>query len=247
MTEFTISLAGYPIHVEARFESTKSFCSAYLCDDPASVSVCVTESDLAAERGKSARLNELDGLKPHPYADVYLETLALYRKITDALLERDVLLFHGSVVAYEGKAYLFAAPSGTGKTTHSRLWLSQIPGAYVLNGDKPLLRFEGDRVLACGTPWQGKETLGCNEILPLAAVCILTRDERNHIEPISFHDAFPALFVQSNLPREPQALQKALGLLDRLGRQTALYRLGCNMEPEAALVSFHGMVGGSPQ
>lgn len=245
MTEFTISLAGYPIHVEALHESTKRFCSDYLCDGPALVSVCVAQGDLDAEREKAAREALHEGLEPCACSDAYLETLSLYRKITDALLERDVLLFHGSVIAFDGKAYLFTAPSGTGKTTHTRLWLSQIPGCHVLNGDKPLLRFEADRVLACGTPWQGKENLGCNEILPLSAVCIITRDSENHIERVSFRDAMPTLIGQSNRPGELSALQKTLGLVARLGSLTALYRLGCNMEPEAAHVSFRAMAGGS--
>lgn len=245
MSDFTISLAGYPIRVEALFDSTKRFCFDYLCEDPALVSVCVTQNDIDAEREKSARELQFEGLPSSTFSEAYLETLALYRKITAALLDRDVLLFHGSVLAYEGKAYLFTAPSGTGKTTHSRLWLSQIPGCYVLNGDKPLLRMESDRVLACGTPWQGKEKLGCNEILPLSAICVIARDTENQIEPLSFHDALPTLIGQCNRPRQPQALQKTLGLVSRLGTLTKLYRLGCNMEPEAALVSFRAMVGGS--
>lgn len=244
MTEFTLSLAGYPIHVEALFESTKRYCSAYLCDGPALVSVCVAASDIDAEREKAAREDEIEGLQPRTFSDAYLETLALYRKIADALLMRDVLLFHGSVMACGGKAYLFTAPSGTGKTTHCRLWLSEIEGSYVLNGDKPLLRVESDRILACGTPWQGKEKLGRNEILPLSAVCILSRDTKNHIEAVSFHDAMPALFSQSNRPRRPEAIRKTLELIDRLGRHTRLYSLGCNTEPEAAHVSFRGITGG---
>ena len=244
MTEFTISLAGYPIRVEALFESTKRYCKAYLTGEEPQVSVCVTEEDIAAEHEKARLENELEGLAPHRYSDAYLETLALYRKITAALLAHDILLFHGSVMGYAGKAYLFTAPSGTGKTTHSRLWLSEIPGSYVLNGDKPLLRIEGARVLACGTPWQGKEKLGRNETLPLAAICVLRRDSANHIRPLTPHDALPVLIGQSNRPREAEALLKTLSLIDRLSRLTALYELGCNMEPEAAHVSFDAMVGG---
>ena len=244
MTEFTISLAGWSIRVKALFESTKRFCEAYLTREEPQISVCVTEKDIAAEEEMSAREDMLEGTAPHRYSDAYLETLALYRKITAALLPHDILLFHGCVMGYDGQAYLFTAPSGTGKTTHSRLWLSEIPGCYVLNGDKPLLRFEGDRVLACGTPWQGKEKMGRNEILPIAAICVLKRDLVNHIRPITPHDALPVLIAQSNRPREAEAMLRTLGLIDRLSKLTKLYELGCNMEAEAAHVSFYAMAGG---
>lgn len=246
MTAFTISIAGFPIRIEALYESTRHFCRDYLCEQAPVLRVHIEQSDLDRERVKSDREHALEGLAPVNFSDAYLETLAVYRKIAASLLEKDVLLFHGSVMAYEGKAYLFTAVSGTGKTTHCRLWLSQIPGTYVLNGDKPLLRIEKDRVLACGTPWQGKEHYGRNEILPLEAICLLTRDNVNHIEPLSFHDAFPTLLAQSNRSSEPEALLHTLGLTERLGKLTRLYRLGCNMEPEAALVSFRAMCGEKP-
>ena len=241
MTAFTISLAGFPIRVEALHEHTMRFCADYLCEDTPVLTIRMRQEDIDLECEKSDQERELEGLPPHRFSDSYLETLAVYRKIAAGLLEKDVLLFHGSVMAYAGKAYLFTAPSGTGKTTHCRLWLSQIPGTYVLNGDKPLLRIEQDRVLACGTPWRGKEKYGRNEILPLEAICILERDTHNHIEPVSFRDALPVLLAQCNRPDDAQPMLRTLELIGRLGRMTRLYRLGCNMEPEAARVSFRAM------
>lgn len=243
MTDFTISLAGVPIRVSALYESTRAFCRDYLSDGEGAFSVSVTQADLDAERLKSAQEDEREGLAVRRFSDRYLETLAVYRKICAALLERDILLFHGSAVSFEGQCYLFTAPSGTGKTTHSRLWLREIPGAGILNGDKPLLRFEKERVVVCGTPWQGKEGLGTNAMLPLAAICLLERSGENTITPVSFHDAMPALLSQSNRPSEAAALLHTLELVGRLGTLTKLYRLGCNMEPEAAHVSFKAMVG----
>ena len=244
MTAFTISLAGFPIRIEALYESTMRFCADYLSSGQPLFHIRMETPDLDREREQSDRERELEGLPPYRFSGAYLETLAVYRKIAAALLQKDVLLLHGSVMAFEGKAYLFTAPSGTGKTTHCRLWLSELPGAYVLNGDKPLLRVEPDQVFACGTPWQGKENYGRNEILPLEAICILGRDSVNHIEPVSFHDAFPTLIAQTNRPPETQALLKTLKLTERLGKLTRLYRLGCNMEKDAAAVSFHAMCGG---
>lgn len=239
MTAFTLSLAGVPIRVEALFESTARYCKDYLTDEAPALCVRVTQADIGFEQEKSA--SEYGVCR---YSDAYLEILAVYRKIAAALLERDILLVHGAVMACGGRACLFTAPSGTGKTTHCRLWLSEFPETHVLNGDKPLLRVEMDRVLACGTPWRGKEQLGRNEMLPLEAICFLERDEVNHIEAVSLRDALPSLIAQTNRPTGPQAVMHTLELIGRVGGMTRLYRLGCNMEPEAAQVSYHALFGG---
>ena len=240
MTDFTLSLAGVPIRVEALLESTASYCQDYFTSEAPALHVVVTQADIEYERVKALQADA----SRRSCSVVQLERFALYRKISAALLERDILLMHGAVLALGGRAYLFTAPSGTGKTTHCRLWLSQFSQAHVLNGDKPLLRVEKDRVLACGTPWQGKERIGRNEILPLSAICLLARDSVNHVEAVSLHDALPTLIAQTNRPADPQALMHTLELLGRIGGMTRLYRLGCNMEPEAAQISFHALCEG---
>lgn len=243
MTTFTISLAGVPARIDAIYPATERFCADYRTEEAPAISVVLTAEDIAGERVMSAREDELEGIPTRHFPDAYLETLALYRKLASELIEHDAVVFHGSVLAWEGKAYIFTAKSGTGKTTHTRLWLETVPDAHVLNGDKPLLRLDGERVLACGTPWRGKENYGCREILPLAAICILERDTQNHIEPVTFHEALPILIQQTHRPDEPDALMKTLKLVGDIGTRVRLYRLGCNMEREAALVSWRGMTG----
>ena len=241
MTEFTIKLAKIPILVRCCFASTRQFCRDYLTDEPGEAAVDIRPPDIMAERRLDARQMALEGYRQSDYTDAYMETLALCRKVAEALAKKDVLLFHGSVIAYREKAYIFTAPSGTGKTTHCRLWLENIPDCHILNGDKPLLLFGENALYACGSPWQGKERYGVNEILPVEAICLLERDATNHIEPISFSQAFPQLLPQFH---KPDALTGAemVRLLARLG-PVGLFRLGCNMEREAAFTSFRGMVG----
>ncbi len=241
MTDFTISLAGVAIGVTAQFPTTERFCAVYRTDDAPAFCVTVTPSDIDAERIRADRQDALDGIPPRPHSDAYLETLALYRNIARELLRYDTVVFHSSVVAVDGRAYAFTAPSGTGKTTHTRLWLENIPGAHVLNGDKPLLRVDGGGVLACGTPWQGKENWGRREILPLAAICLLERGDENRIEAIDLHEALGVLLQQTHRPEEPELVPPALAISGRIGRRVKLYRLACTMDPEAAWVSFRGM------
>lgn len=241
MTNFTLKIADTPIRVSAIYPSTKKFCADYLTEENSAFSVEITPEDITAEREKSEHEDKIEGLPVRHFPDSYLETLALYRKIVAALVQRDILLFHGSVVAVGDEAYLFTAKSGTGKTTHTRLWLEHVPGSYVVNGDKPLLRFTENGLYACGTPWQGKEGYGCNRMVRLRAICILERDRENHIAPVTMKEALPILFQQSYRPADTAAMLKTLELIGKLGEACRLYRLGCNMEPEAALVSYEGM------
>lgn len=239
---FRIALAGQVIGVSALYEQTRTFCKNYLTDAPASFEVAVTPADIAFEREKSDREAAVEGHAPGNFSDEYLETLALYRKIVERLLEWDTLLFHGSCISVDSKAYLFTAKSGTGKTTHTRLWMQQFGDrAVMVNGDKPLLHVSNTGVTVYGTPWDGKEHLSTNTSCPLKALCILTRSETNHIERISKKEALPMLCQQVYRPETPATLAKMLALVDRLGSSVPLYRLGCNMEPEAALVAYHGI------
>ena len=239
---FRIALAGQVIGVSALYEQTRTFCKNYLTDAPASFEVAVTPADIAYERQRSARADELEGAAVREHADPYLETLAVYRKLAQLLVQDDILLMHGAVVAVDGQAYLFTAKSGTGKTTHTRLWMRQFGDrAVMVNGDKPLLHITSEGVTVYGTPWDGKEHLSTNTSCPLKALCILTRSETKHIERISKKEALPMLCQQSYRPCSPIGAQKTLALVDRLGSSVPLYRLGCNMEPEAALVAYHGM------
>lgn len=242
MTEFTVKLAEVPISVRCHFETTKNFCRNYLTDEAGELDIVLDASDILRERRLNANQMALEGHSQASFSDAYLETLALYRKIADRLAERSILLFHGCVLAHGGRAYIFTAKSGTGKTTHCRLWLETVPDCHILNGDKPLLLLRDGVVYACGTPWQGKEHYGTNEILPVAGICLLTRDSTNHIEPIRFSEAFPVLVSQLHKPNGTFS-PALLKLVSQLG-SVPLYRLGCNMEKEAAQVAYQGMTGG---
>lgn len=154
---FRIALAGQVIGVSALYEQTRTFCKNYLTDAPASFEVAVTPADIAFEREKSDREAAVEGHAPGNFSDEYLETLALYRKIVERLLEWDTLLFHGSCISVDSKAYLFTAKSGTGKSTHTQLWKKRFgERAVFINDDKPLLKISAQGVTVYGTPWDTK-------------------------------------------------------------------------------------------
>ena len=241
MDEFTISLAGIPIGIKPLCPRIKAYFADYLSSEKPHFTVAASKEDLEYERVVTDRLY---GNAPslEPLVAYNMETLAILRKIANRLPEYDTLLFHGSALAVDGKAYIFTAPSGTGKTTHTRLWLQQLPQAYILNGDKPFLKADGNgRILVCGTPWRGKERLGCNETLPLAALCFLERAKENSIRSITPKEANEALLHQAHIAGGTGAL-RTIQLLNRISTEIPLFRLGCNMDPEAAQVSSRAML-----
>lgn len=242
MTEFTVKLADIPVRIRAIHPEMRRFLQDYLTEEEAEITIETRQEDIDRERVMSARTRAAEGLPEIRSREDYLETLAVYRKLAEALVERDVLLFHGSVVAVDGEAYLFTAKSGTGKSTHTRLWRQAFGDrAVMINDDKPLLHVSVDGVCAYGTPWNGKHHLGGNCSAPLKALCILERDKENHVERVSPEDAFPRMLQQCYLPEDGEKVEKILALLERMSQCVNLYRLGCNMEPEAALVSYQGM------
>lgn len=238
MSTFTIKLADIPIRIKCLYESTKVFCKEFLTEDDPAFTVEMNAIDILHEREIAKEQDIQDGLQPQPYSDEYLETIALYRKLAEPLLQHNCLIFHGAAVAVNGYAYLFTAKSGTGKTTHAKLWLKNVQHSYILNGDKPLIKMEKGCIILCGTLWRGKENYGVNEMLPLKAICVLERDTTNHIEQISASEAFPTLFQQSHHCEGFEEMEKTLELLEGIAQGVQLYRLGCNMEDEAALVSY---------
>ena len=246
---FTVRLADTTIRAQVLHESTRAFCADYcveagLPEASPAFSVAVSPDDIAAERERSARQNEIEGIPVRHYGDEYLETLALYRKIADGLLAYDTVLFHGSAVAVDGIAYLFAARSGTGKSTHARLW-REVLGArtMMVNDDKPLLRVTDCGTFVYGTPWDGKHHLSTNTSAPLRAVCLISQGSENAIRAIDGLDALPRLLGQIHRPAGEDSLVAVLDLLDRMARTVAFYEMECLPDVAAARMSFSAMSG----
>ena len=243
--QMKIQLAGQVFLIQCRHPLVENRFRGYESKDMDGIPICIHECDLAYERDKSIREAQLERIQPIAYPEEYLEFVAIQRKIAEELFRYDTLLFHGSVVAVDGVGYLFTAKSGTGKSTHTRLWREVFGDrAVMVNDDKPFLKITENGVYACGSPWNGKHGLGTNITVPLKAICILDRGEENEIHPITPQEALLMLFQQSNRPQDPQKMPQYLTLLDKLAAQTSFYHLHCNMNPEAAITAHRGMCDG---
>ena len=239
--EFTITVADINIKINSIYDEVFALCKDYVSDKTPDFSVSITADDIEFEREKAKREAEFEHRKYQDFNNSYLETLAVYRKIAVNLLRYDAFLMHGAVVGLHGKAYMFTAPSGVGKTTHTRFWLNQFPDAFIINGDKPILRFINNTLYACGTPWSGKESANTNTMLPLKSVCVLTRGDTPFIKPVSFGEIYPILISQSYRPADKEALNSTMSLIKKLGENTAFYLLKCNLDPHSANIAFEGM------
>ncbi|PJM78659.1 hypothetical protein [Bifidobacterium scaligerum] len=227
------------------------------------LSVYITQADIERERSLSETGN---------WDDSYLETLAILRKIAETIPTFRRLVFHGATISYANHAYIFTAPSGTGKTTHIRLWKRLFGDEVsVINGDKPILKIDSPRIVAYGTPWAGKERWETNMQAPVAGICIVTRacekdtyhdDMKHSIDSTRFTDehgiansctrikpdeALPLILRQTYMPTDPKSAIATLDLLDSLLRDIPIYRLRCTISKAAVRASSSAMVHGAHQ
>ena len=186
----------------------------------------------------------LQARQPH-LDDESCEYLATGDSFYRQLLSFDGMLLHASAVVMDGRAYLFSAPCGTGKSTHTALWCKVFGAdrAKILNDDKPALRFEDGKFYAYGTPWSGKTDQNLNLRVPVAGICLLGRGEENRIAPYGGPSAIYDILSQKIRPRDTQLTGNLLELLDKLLASVPVWKLQCNMEPEAAMVSYRAMSG----
>lgn len=160
-----------------------------------------------------------------------------------AVLDFDGFLIHSSAVVYENRAYLFTAPSGTGKSTHTALWLKNLKGSYILNDDKPLIRIIDGEVLAFGTPFSGKNDINVNIGVPLAAVTYITRGNENCIFKVNMPQAINILLWQTVRTKNKDVAEKTLNMIDRILRRIPVYEMSCDMSQSAFTASYEKLTG----
>lgn len=230
-----IRIAELNVCIDNKFDYVERLCAAYKLDSIPEPDITVKVSDEQIRHELSIAENEVSA--------GYAEGICIYREICKQLpLRFGAYLFHGAVIEYEGEGYVFAAKSGTGKSTHISLWRRHFgEGVHVVNGDKPIMRFKNERLYAYGTPWCGKEGWNTNTSVPLKAICFVERSEQNSICRIGADDAILRLFHQILTPSDLETVDALFPLLDRTLRELPCYVLKCNISEEAASVAYNGM------
>ena len=225
-----LDIAGIVMDIRHENPLLNTQIADYLSDKDADFTVSLDEAYIAREIEEEIRGN-------FTFPPYYSEYLAIYRYIATKMLEYDGFLMHGSAIAKDGRAYLFCAPSGTGKSTHTRLWRETFPDCIMVNDDKPIIKKENGGFLACGTPWSGKHDLDTNVQLPLKGIVILARGAENRIERVKPETVLGLLFNQIYRPSDNEAYLKTIDLVGEMLSSCPVYKLYCNMDKEAAEVA----------
>lgn len=233
---FKVKIADFIIEIDNKYDFVKNQCREYEVNGKKSdFAVSCTYEEIEAERDLSPGNNFSDG---------YLESICLYRHICLELPERGALVFHSAVIEVDKMAYAFAARSGTGKSTHISLWRKYLGDRVkVINGDKPIIRFNGSEFIAYGTPWCGKEGWGENISSPLKSICFIERSEKNKIEKLEKPEAASRLMRQILMPADEQKAVKTLDLADKMLKTVDTWLLYCNISEEAAKIAYEAMSG----
>ena len=232
-----MEVAELATHVQPIFFSTREYCRSYLTGRKPEFYVEVTEADLMRQQAVLDREADQEGLRRRKFSDPFLERTVIQEKIAEKLLEKDTLLLHGSTIAVDAQAYLFIAPCGTGKSTHTRLWREQFGDrAVMVNDDKVFLQLRPNGVWAYGSPWTGKHGIGNNISMPLKGICFLQRGTENQIQKATPEKWLPELIHQCFLPEERYS-----ALVLQLAQRIPLWEMTCTKDHQAAAVAYEAM------
>ena len=170
--------------------------------------------------------------------DVYFLSHAIMIAYMLTTAENGTLMIHASAVMHEGRAYLFQGRSGTGKSTHARLWTQAIPGAELLNDDNPVIRFNTDgTAMAYGSPWSGKTHCYRNLSAPVGAFVRIVRAGSNELRPLSPIMAYASLTASVlYLPLFSDTVRQVRhATLERLVMSVPCCEMHCRPDADAAL------------
>ena len=242
MEDFNIELAGIPLRIKCKHKENRDFFEGYFTDKNPKFIIAPTDESIRNVQIDFDHMNDTEGQERISYEEQFLENNAIHILIADKLVDYNVLMLHGSALSMDGEGIIFTAKSGTGKSTHTRLW-REVFGSKVqmINDDKPMIRI--DEMKVYGTPWDGKHHLSKNTSVPVKAIVKIERAKDNKIESISVKDAMVLLMKQTYISRSPAKNVQILDLYAKLIEKVSFYKLECNMEQEAARVAWEELIG----
>ncbi len=153
-----------------------------------------------------------------------------------ATADKNTVLFHAAAVCQEDKGYMFLGPSGTGKSTHARLWHQYIDGTDIVNDDNPVVRIYDDgRIAVWGSPWSGKTPCYRNESYPLAGIVRLKQAQCNKIWILDGITAYSALRPNISGKRWDKKIADGLHATENeLTKKVPVWHMECLPDKEAA-------------
>lgn len=158
-----------------------------------------------------------------------------------ATAQKNTLMMHSSVTVKDGKAYMFLGKSGTGKSTHSQLWINNIEGCELLNDDNPVLKIEDNgEVRVYGTPWSGKTPCYRNLNYPVGAIVDLHQAKTNMIHRLPLVLAYKALYVSFSGYRFIKEMADGLhSTTEKVVTKVPCYSMNCLPNADAAFLCYN--------
>jgi hypothetical protein len=159
-------------------------------------------------------------------------------------LPHGAMPIHASAVVHNGGAVLFLGESGTGKSTHTALWIRHIEGSWLLNDDSPFVRAtSGGGIMACGSPWSGKTPCYRPEAVPLRAMVRLRQGPENRIERIGGVRAIGAVWPSCppQMAGDPELKNMMLSMVGRIVSAVPIFEMECRPDRDAALVAHEAI------
>lgn len=164
-------------------------------------------------------------------------------KFCRSIIKYNAMLIHSSAIEYNGKAYLFAADSGVGKSTHTALWRKAFgEDVRMINDDKPVVRIIDGKAFAYGTPFDGGSGIANNICSPLGAVVFIERGESNSIRKAETPEILKKLYFSTAHFVSKVTAEKMLINFENLLSCTDFYILTCNMDISAAYTARNAIV-----
>lgn len=226
-------IADLVVGVDFQYERGYNQAQPYRIDDVVEPDVCLKPTDYQIEYALKQGIESLEEAE-------YCATRWLF---DEKILHVDGLVLHSSAVVYENRAYLFSADSGTGKSTHTRLWIQRFGAdkAFILNDDAPAIRKIDGEWFAYGTPWSGTSPLNVNARVPLQGIGFIERAQTNWARQISPDEAMKLFMRQTTSPLQKKTLVQTLDRIVTALKEIPVFEIGCTMDPEAARVSYEAM------
>ena len=180
-----------------------------------------------------------------PLAHLSVLRFALWTAYSIAGLRLGAVPVHSSVAMCDGKAVMCLGESGTGKSTHTRLWINNIGRAWLLNDDSPIVRYSDGEVRVYGSPWSGKTDCYIAENYPIAGFLRLEQKKENTIRRLGTVESFTAL--QPSCPpcmaKEERCMDLLVAFISKVIERVPVYRMGCLPNADAARLSHKTIMG----
>lgn len=227
---FYLKVGEFVIKVYPQFPYLEEYCHDFIVkEEKPRFIISISRDDIEEERKRA----------DSSYPDELLEITSLHRKIAENLIFNDILVIHGSAVLFQNKAFIFTAPSGTGKSTHTHL-LKELLGSEIhyINDDKPFLEIKKNETIVLSSPFNGKERRGENISGPLKALTLIRRDKRNFVEKKAGSESYKTLLMATYKSQNKTRMLYEFKLLDQVEKQITFYVLHCTPDIEAAKTSY---------